>query len=417
MEIQTPPAQARLHHSDSPSSLQSSEACAHFRNEERESAAATAGTLQHQAAETGDLSILDTPEQVSAVELYLAQVEKWKQHFFNEFPEVVIEELREVYLSVGDDVSVSKDGVKWKGVTGGYPDNVVVATVANGRQFGVVVDAKFGGQWVTPTKENTQGIAYSRALMEKYPRMEWVAVQFFHPYLETEDGMAAPLDKYTHFFIRDDADRMELLIRTVVARKRLALSTGFDGPIPATPKTALCLWCANKALCPALGKLMVLGGSKHKEILVPDVFNPMQLATPEQYGLAYKFANQFELVAKAIKKRVTDAACKEGVSVAGYEIASRKERQIGSASGVKAIAIKHGITEDEFDGCVSLPITKVEEKIKQKAGKGKGAGAVRDFQHDLEESGLVSVSDGYSFLREIKADKPQIVVGDADILI
>ena len=406
----------RGHHPFSASALQSLEACPHQVSRGGTSAAAEAGVLLHKAVEIRDMSILDTPEQVAAAQRCVA-LEDYEAKCLSQIgsPKDKLEITGEVYLPVvGEHVEVDENGVEWKGITGGSCDRIFVKG-----SLAVVLDWKFGQHLVTPTAENTQGMVYAAAVMEEWPKVDEVKVTFFHPYLEVSEGASLPFPEYTHIFSREELPDLHLRIRLIIAKAKRARLEGFDSGLPAIPKTALCLYCKHmeQADCPALGKLMVLGGSKHKEILVPDVFNPMQLATPEQYGLAYKFANQFELVAKAIKKRVTDAACKEGVSVAGYEIASRKERQIGSASGVKAIAIKHGITEDEFDGCVSLPITKVEEKIKQKAGKGKGAGAVRDFQHDLEESGLVSVSDGYSFLREIKADKPQIVVGDADILI
>jgi hypothetical protein len=58
----------------------------------------------------------------------------------------------------------------------------------------------------------------------------------------------------------------------------------------------------------------------------------------------------------------------------------------------------------------------VESAIKDKAGKGKGAAAVRAFGSDLEEAGLVTLGDGYSYLREVKADKPK-ALGDSDINI
>ena len=66
------PANDRGHHPDSPSSLQSTAACAHFENLQRETAAAAAGTLQHHAAETRDLSKLDEQEQVDAVNRCIA---------------------------------------------------------------------------------------------------------------------------------------------------------------------------------------------------------------------------------------------------------------------------------------------------------------------------------------------------------
>lgn len=406
MEIQQHHTVSRGHHPDSPSSLQSSEACAHFSQEDRDSEASKAGTLQHAAAETGDLSILEDQEQVAAVHRYLSVVEKWRQEL-RRLGAVKIEDVREVYLSVGDDVVVDEEGRVWKGVTGGFPDNILVGTFENGDQLGVVVDAKFGKHLVSPTSDNMQGISYSRAAMEKWPCITEVVCQFYHPYIEVDDeGEIKELPQYTHVFLRAEYDRLELLIRATVAKKKLAKATGFCGPVPAKPKTDLCLWCDQKAECRALGALMVLGASKHKEIVVPDVFNPAELTKPEDYAEAYRFANQFELVAKSIKRRVTDAAVKDGIEVPGFEIARRREPSIENPSELKRIAIEQfGVTEAEFDACVNVPITKIDAAIKAKAPKGKGAPTVRDFRAAAEQKGALKMGDGYLYLREVKGEK------------
>ena len=403
----------RLHHPWSASSLQSLEACPHYLNRGGTSAAADAGVLSHKATETRDLSILDTPEQIAAVQRALAVEDREYDALLNlEAPEA-IEIVGEKYLPVVGSHVEPSEGVDWRGVSGGSCDRIFIRG-----HLAVVIDWKFGQQLVTPTKDNVQGMVYAAAVMEEWPSVEEVKMVFFHPFVEIEDGEVSQMPEYTHVFTRSGLDELILRIRFIITKAKRARAEGMNGSIPATPKTGLCLYCkhAENADCPALGKLMVLGGSKHKEILVPDVFNPMQLSTSEQYGLAFRFASQFELIAKSIKKRVTEAAVKEGVDVEGYEIASRKERVIGSPAGVKAIAIQHGMTEEEFDGCISLPITKVEEKIKTKAEKGKGASVLRAFQHDMEEAGLVTMADGYSYLREVKAGKPS-ASGDKDISI
>lgn len=396
----------RGHAPHSPSSLQSSEACSHYQSENRDSAASLAGTLQHRASETGDLSILDDPEQVEAVKRYLSIVAKWRTFLRAQGAE--IEVLKEVYLSVGDEIEIDEEGNPWKGITGGYPDDVLLGTFPSGDQLAVIIDAKFGKHLVTPTASNMQGISYVRALMEKYPRIEEVCVQFFHPARERgPEGQIEELPEYTHTFERKEYTEMELRIRTIIARKKLAKSQGlFSTEVPPTPKTDLCIWCAKKALCPANGKLMVLGATKHKDIQVPDVFNPTLLTKPEDYATALKFANQFELVAKAIKKRVTDAALTEDVHVPGFELTRRRERNLGDFSQVKRVLIEGGfLTEEEFDNCANVPITKVETAIKAKALKGKGAVRLREFEEALTEAGLLTMGDGYMYLREVKGDK------------
>jgi len=436
----------RGHHPHSPSSLQSSEACAHFENEQRESAAATAGTLQHKAAETRDLSILEDAEQVAAVnralaledasiaELRLTLVDaatsttsEVVSRVHDEVVTLDVISVKEEYLAVcSEHIENVKVGVaestevvqgagftrtrkvyeeiweKWFGITGGFPDNVLMAG-----PLGIILDWKFGKELVTPTAENLQGKAYAAAAFERWVNLEEIKVVFFHPHIEIDlDGQTRSMPEYTHVFKREDCERIELELRTVIAKKKLAKETGFSGPIKATPKTSLCLWCAKKADCDALGALMVLGASKHKEIEVPDVFNPNQLTKPEDYAKAYKFANTFEAVAKAIKKRVTDAALTEGVLVPGYELTRRTERILGAPSDVKRVLIEGGfITSDEYDNCATIPITKVEDKVKSKAAKGKGAARLRQFEEALTEAGLLTRDPGYMYLREVRNSK------------
>ena len=432
------PTELRGHHPHSPSSLQSSEACAHFENEQRESAAATAGTLQHRAAETRDLSILDDPEHVAAVNRALALEDSCIEELryfidatsvedgLKKIPVEVVS-VKEEYLAVcADHIEDVETGraeryetvkgagfirtrrsyesvwEKWFGITGGFPDNVLMAG-----PLGIILDWKFGKELVTPTRENLQGKSYAAAAFEKWPRLQEIKVIFFHPHVEVDlEGNTCQMPEYTHIFNRSDCEAIELELRTVIARKKLAKETGFNGPVSATPKTSLCLWCAKKALCPANGRLMVLGASKHREIEVPDVFNPCELTKPEDYAKAYKFANAFELVAKAIKARCTEAALTENVVIPGFELTKRTERQLGAPSAVKAVLIEKGfITEQEYDDCANIPITKVEDRIKAKAAKGKGAARLREFEAELTDAGLLTRSDGYFYLREVKNQK------------
>ena len=425
--------QTRGHHPHSPSSLQSTEACAHFKNRQSDSEAARIGTLQHKAAETGDLSILEDPAQVAAV-LRALKVEnawvgnltvcdEWEANDDVEGPclqqaLIAPEVVREKYLPVdASHVEVAEtkqpDGTsifeKWLGITGGYPDTVLIQTRTG---EAAVLDWKFGKNFVTPTVDNMQGRAYAAGVFGAYPLVKKVTVVFYHPYLEVDDdGNVYQKPEYTHTFLREERDFIELQCRTYVAKKKLALEQGLNkSVIPQIPKTDLCLWCANVAECKPLGALMVLGASKHKEITVPDVFNPTELTKPEDYAEAYRFANQFEAVAKSIKRRVTDAAVKDGIEVPGFEIKRRRDPEIKNPSVLKQIALeKFGVTEAEFDACVNVPITKIDAAIKAKAPKGRGAPTVRAFREAAQEEGALVMGEGYLYLQEVKVDKPAAV--------
>lgn len=387
--------QTRGHHPDSPSSLQSSEACPHFENEQRESQASVAGTLQHKAAETRNLDLLDSLEQQQAVKKCLDLEDSWIQRL-TDMTGSKPQELAEVYLPVGDDL-VGPEGEKWLGVTGGYPDKVLIAG-----NLAAILDWKFGKIFVTPTAKNLQGMSYARALMQKFPQITEVLVIFYHPYLEE-----TPLPEYQHVFTRDQFDEIELQIRYVIDRKRVAKKLGLHGSIAPVARTNLCLWCNNKAMCPALAKLFSEVSEKHSEISVPETVKASLLKTGEDYAAALRVAGIAELWAKAIKRRATDAALTEDISVPGFELVRRQERQIHSVQAVRDEAVRAGLSVEEFENCLSLPITKVEELIADKAklsGK-KAAPIVRSFQERLEEAGAVTLSPGATFLKEARAKK------------
>ena len=389
--------QTRGHHPDSPSSLQSSEACPHFLNEQRESQASLDGTLQHKAAETRDLDLLDSVEQQHAVRKCLKIEDDWTTNL-TAMVGTAPETLHEIYLPVGDD-TVPGDGGSWTGVTGGYPDTVMIAG-----PLGVILDWKFGKIFVTATEKNLQGMAYARALFQKFPGLEEVLVQFYHPYLEED-----PLPEYTHVFSRGDSDRMELRIRVVVARKNLARQQGLHGSIPPAARTNLCLWCAKKGDCPALATIFSEVSEKHEAIAVPGNVKLADLKTPGDFAAVLKVASIAELWAKSIKRRATDAVLTEDMLVPGYELVRRQEREIHSVKVVRDEAIRPGLTLEEFAICLSPPITKVETMIADKAklAGDKAAPKVREFQERLEESGAVTLSPGATFLKESRKKSTQ----------
>ncbi|NBW12682.1 MAG: hypothetical protein EBR82_32125 [Caulobacteraceae bacterium] len=330
----------RGHHPHSPSSLQSSEACAHFKNRQTDSEAARAGTDPAQIAAV-NRALLVEKKWIDALTVTLKQEENGITVANDFTPDIVREKYLPVdatHIEFGD---VGYGGpTKWIGITGGYPDTVLVQERT--RQA-VVLDWKFGRQFVTPTVDNMQGRAYAAGVFEAYPKVDTVAVVFYHPHLEVDDdGEAVVKPEYTHEFTRAERDFIELQCRTFVSRKKLAKKEGLNqSTIPQIPKTELCLWCDNVAECKPLGALMVLGASKHKEISVPDVF--------------------------------------------------------------------FGVTEEEFEACINVPITKIDAAIKAKAPKGKGAPTVREFREQAQEAGALVMGDGYLYLQEVKSEKANAV--------
>jgi hypothetical protein len=395
----------RGHHPDSPSGLQASEACPLFANEQRESQASIDGVLQHKAAETRDLSLLDGNELwIKAVKECIAYEDKLiasltrKDPFGKGHPPQV---LREVYLPVGDDIISDAEGVQWFGITGGFPDVVIVG-------FGEahIPDWKFGKIPVTPTKDNLQGIAYAVAAFRKFTDISRVTVHFFAPHQGWSEKDHGRL--YVHTFSRSELPQMELRIRTVVARKRAAVKALEEKKSwsAATPKTDLCIWCSRKGDCPKLHAVVIRGAEKHQDFIVPEVVNTYQLSRPDQYKQAFRWANAVELIAKAIKKRVADVALTEDMDFGGeLKVVKRVDRKIKSVRELARVAKQFGITFRELLEIATVSITGIEKKIKERSEKGRGAERLRQFDAEAREAG--AIEDGFPvyFVQEAKTPR------------
>lgn len=390
----------RGHHPDSPSSLQASEACPQFENEQREEtedSASAKGTLQHTAVETGDLNLLHGDEaMVSAVEKCFAYRHRVVE-YFKEAGAPCVVTVKEKYLPVGDDVVTDKNGRKWRGITGGYSDDILLSLTLGEAH---VLDWKFGAVPVTPTADNVQGFAYVLGVFADYPQLRLVTMHFFAPYQNWSDEDQERL--YIHTFTRADIPRMELRIRTIIAAKKSAHSK----PVA---KVDLCLWCAKKGDCPANRAAIIPLEGKYQDLVCPDVVAPHQLALPSQFAAAYQFAGQVEKWAKAVKARCTDAALKDGIEIPGYTIVRRQTRSIQSMRLLIAGARKNGVRIRELFDIIDVPLTKLEKLVKLKAGDGEGARAIRQLASDLEESGATAKGLPYHFLRESKSPADQSI--------
>lgn len=399
MSDATPPVE-RGHHPDSPSSLQASEACPQFENEQREEtedSASAKGTLQHTVTETGAFELLHGDEaMIAAVDKCIGYRNRVYEYFSSQGVKNPVVE-KEKYLPVGDDLVTDKDGRKWRGITGGYADDIIFS-IALGEAH--ILDWKFGAVPVTPTADNVQGYAYALGVFGDHPQIKTVTVHFFAPYQNWSDEDQERL--YIHTFTRADIPRMELRIRTIIAQKKSAQAK-------PRAKVDLCIWCAKKGSCPAnLAAIIPLEG-KYEDLVCPDVVAPHKLALPSQFAAAYQFAGQVEKWAKAVKARCTDAALKDGMEIPGYTIVRRQTRRIQSMRLLIAGARKNGVRLRELFDIIDVPLTKLETLVKLKAGDGEGARAIRQLASDLEESGATVKGPPFHFLRQSKSPADQSI--------
>ena len=384
----------RGHHPDSPSSLQSSEACALFLNEQRETRAATSGTLCHKACEAEDPSLCDTEQESEAVRKCLDYAKRVGETKSAEEGEIIC--IKEKYLGVGDE----KVG-EYIGITGGFPDLVYVAKL-----FADVLDWKYGADPVVPTKDNLQGISYALGIFKDYATVQKVSVHFYAPnqgWSEAEHNA-----KYVYTFLRSECEELELRVRTVVARKKAANKRLAEKGtwVDATPKTSLCIWCARKGDCTKCHAVVLRGAEKYPDFVVPQELNPLALTKAEQVATAFRWASQVEMIAKAVKARCSTIALTESLDLGPtLKVAKRTEREIKSFNELVNGAQRAGATMEELTPLFSVPFTKVEDLIKKKAAKGKGAEAIRALQADWEQNGATQMGLTSYFLKEVKTPK------------
>lgn len=374
----------RQHHPDSPSSLQASEACPCFQNEQRESAASLRGTLLHKATETRDLGLLGGDQELEhGAGLAIAYEEAIIAQFKATGKPFTI--VREVKLAVGSDA-----------ITAGFPDTLIV-----GETHAALLDWKFGAVPVPFTAINLQGMAYAEGAFEKYPGLLTVEVHFYAPYQKW--SAEAQRKQYVFTFHRKDRAVRELRIRTVIARKHEAaqqlVRNNWD---MAAPKHDLCLWCARKGVCPKVQALVIQAHSKYHDLEVPPAMKEWKISSPEAVAAAYKFANQLEPICAAIKKRCIEAAVIEDLKPENFIIVKSAHRRIKNVAAFLTVAEEHGVPLTEATEMLSVSFKPFEDYLKAHAAKGKGASKLRAFNATLEENGVTELGTSFYFLREVK---------------
>lgn len=373
----------RGHHKHSPSSLGPKEACPRFQNREGTSEAAEAGTRCHEAVEKYVLGKPRkawakglTDEQLEAVQLciqYLkdARAARSKEH----------ELLQEHYWPVGNESDPT---------TAGYADIVLVDRI---QREADVIDWKFGIGEVDDAETNPQGIAYALGVFQKFLSLERVTVHFVCPF---QDLIT------THTFTREEVLMQELRIRTIVARAE-------DPASPPRPSAGVCIWCAHKATCTPLHNFALRISSKHTELVLPTEIRPSHVYDPEYLAMGQEIAGVMEAWAKAWKQHATNLAVTEGVEIPGYEVANVAKRSIKDIRQVLITARAAGVTDDQLNELLNLPITKLETLVKDCAPEGTTKKEyLEHFQAALDEVGATQLGQSFAFLRKARKSKKQI---------
>lgn len=394
------------HHSYSPSTLQSLEACDCFRGKESKHERTIAGSRAHKVVETrlDDARLSDDDAEAAAecldfVERRRQLMEEARQRvcLTAEFKVPAIIELREAYLPVDDKMfedsyvdPLTRKPVTEKvlATTAGYVDH---ALIAHDQRCAELIDFKFGFWPVEAAENNLQGIAYALGLFKKFPKIQRIIFWFKQPHLDSITSAE---------FTRDTISWLYLRVQTVVARARRARHQGdFTTATPAVP---VCNFCALIGVCPKVAEFACKVGSKFFPLEIPDNITPTMLHTARDVSLGMRLAAVVAVWAKSYRTQVTDRVLRGDADIpAGFKIESRSSREIADAARFKDVSLKH-LTEKEYTALQDPPgFGKIEDLITERAPRGQKKNAVQSFATELESTGAVKRESPYTFLKAI----------------
>lgn len=388
-------ANERPHHAFSPSTLQYREACPYYEPiQGNGNKASEDGTRQHNAADSGEDDQRLSDQQASAV----AACMRYTESVAAKYPGGTI--IREQYLPIDKEVVRYQtwEGVEnvIKGTTAGYLDWGVVSTC---RKKAEIVDYKFGQWAVEPTENNLQGMSYLLGLFLLFRDLEEVTVHFFLPHRDEID---------VHTFKRSEFTGMILRIRTVVLRSIQARLNFVKDPNAfknATPNIGACVFCANVGRCDAVADFALVIGKKFAPLHVPKEITPSLLREARDTGEGLRVASVIEAWCKAYRSQASRKAIEEdGFTPEGYILVSSQDREIVDNKKFREIARKY-LTDEEIDSVISIPITTIEELIKNKAERGFKEATREEFDAALKEAKAVVMGAEKAYLKMDKKKK------------
>lgn len=398
--------ETRKHHSYSPSTLQSLEACPCYRGKESNHARTIAGSIAHAVTESKqDDARLDDDDAEAAAECLdfyerrRALMEEARQrvcmHAEFKVPDII--ELLETYLPV-DDLTFKDDYQNpltnliveevVLSTTAGYVDR---ALISHDKTYAELFDWKFGFWPVESASNNLQGIAYALGLFKQYPTIQRIKFWFKQPHLDSISDAD---------FTREDIWALYLRVQTVVARARKARhAADFSTASPAVP---ICNFCALIGVCPKVAAFACKVGSKFFPLEIPENITPTMIHTSRDTTLGMRLASVVVTWGEAFRRQTTDRVLRGDADIpAGYSVESKSKRDIVDADKFKNTSLKF-ITESEYGALQEPPgFGKIEDMIKEKSPRGQKKAALENFKQALESDGAVVKSPSYSYLKAV----------------
>lgn len=356
----------REHARYSPSSLKWRRDCPRWENKPGTSDAAAEGTMLHAACDSGKLDGL-TEEQVTAVQMVRGI-----------YADIEAELGAEAIPHAEECLHIRDMDPPLFGYLDRFWINGADATIA---------DAKFGYTAVEDAEVNPQGWAYAVALWDTHPEVEGIRVIFAQP----------RLDRVTigQFSRQSDYARLRTEVERIVERCK-------DQSIEPTPQEEACLYCGNKARCPALARLAVRAANSREGLTLPDEFHPSQITDPRQMAVAMRVAPILEDWAKSVKKSAVEMWL-TGTHIDGYDLIEREGKpEILSAAGAYTAAKAMGVSKDEFLAACKISWGELKDAVGAHAPKGKKGKFQQELENALSDKGILERGAPVRYLKQTR---------------
>jgi hypothetical protein len=390
----------RPHHPYSPSSLQSLEACAYFRNRQQkvQHERTVAGERGHRSVETGvddsrltDADLLAVAEASDFAAARKAQMQLdadlWAKEQKDKFgllpkkyPEV--EELKELYLPIDDLVFDDAEST-----TAGYVDLLLLS---HDRKYAELIDYKFGYWSVEDAKNNLQALAYILGVFKKFPTVERIKFFFKLPNVDQVTSTEVTREQIPAIYLR---------IQVVVARAREARRDSTFSK--AEPRCPLCCFCDNLGKCPKVEAMMLNVAKKYFALEWPADITPMRVQDPHNTSLALRLAQVAKAWAEAYRSRINERVLSGDAAMPeGYMLERRQgNREVVDIPKFKEVALRFLTPEEYAAICPPPGFGAVEELINIKSPKGTKKTTLKNFGDLLESEKAVARGQPYSFLK------------------
>jgi hypothetical protein len=375
-------SEERPHHKESASSLQPKEWCPRYKSESSSNEAAEIGTLQHYAAETGDLSGLDDT-QAEKVTVCLDFIANRVKELRAQYPDLV--DIKEVYGEI--------DEVEWptmneRSTSGGFVDRVLLFD--DGRQA-EIWDYKFGKWPVEPAENNLQGIVYLLNLRKQYPTLERARVGFLMPYLDIIDF---------HDFTQ--ADFPELYVRV----KRLVAKRQDPNLAEENPSFTTCMWCANIAKCKAVTNAVVKAAKKFSPLKVPKNLDPNSISASDDISAWIQFGDVCSAYGSAVRELCTQLVVEDPALVPeSHDLIDQTLREVSDQSKWKAFLADKGVPSSVLERISKISLTSATKALRDLAPRGEKELFSKAAEAEAAEAGLLVPGTTKIFLR---AKRPQV---------